>query len=83
MMIPKGVCAEIKKIMRQFIWGGVNGHLKLALVGWESICQPRSRGGLGRYRIQYQNNSFLLKIGYHLVTNTDVFGLKFFVRNTN
>lgn len=40
--ILKGVCDEIKRIARQFIWGSTSGHMKLALVGWDSICQFRS-----------------------------------------
>ncbi|KAA3478688.1 LINE-1 reverse transcriptase isogeny [Gossypium australe] len=37
LVVPKGVCDEIEKIARQFIWGGSAGHPKSALVGWESI----------------------------------------------
>lgn len=75
-MIFKGVCAEIEKIMRQFIWGGVNGHPKIDLVGWNSICQPRSWGGLGLHYIQDQNNFFLMKIGFHLATKSGALWVK-------
>ncbi|KAA3460139.1 reverse transcriptase [Gossypium australe] len=69
--IPKGVCDEIEKIARQFIWGGSAGNTKIALVGWESICQPRNRGGLGIRHLQDHNNSFLMKIGFNLVTRKE------------
>ncbi|KAA3487080.1 reverse transcriptase [Gossypium australe] len=42
MMIPKGICEEIESLVRQFIWGSSNGKRKLALVNWESVCQPHS-----------------------------------------
>ncbi|KAA3469259.1 LINE-1 reverse transcriptase isogeny [Gossypium australe] len=74
--IPKGVCEEIEKIARQFIWGGSAGNLKLALIGWESICQPRTCGGLGLRHLQDHNNSFLMKIGFNLVSRKDALWVK-------
>ncbi|KAA3473211.1 LINE-1 reverse transcriptase isogeny [Gossypium australe] len=68
MLISKGVCEEIEKIVRWFIWGCTIGHPKLALVGWDSICQPRFCDGLGFRHLHYQNNSFLMKIGFNLIT---------------
>ncbi|KAA3464882.1 LINE-1 reverse transcriptase isogeny [Gossypium australe] len=67
MLIPKGVCAEIEKMVRRFIWGGSEGQSKLSLVAWDSICQPSSRGGLGIRQLGDQNTSFLMKIGFGLV----------------
>ncbi|KAA3465252.1 LINE-1 reverse transcriptase isogeny [Gossypium australe] len=32
-LIPKGVCAEIKRLVRQFIWSCAEGHPKMSLVG--------------------------------------------------
>ncbi|KAA3460795.1 reverse transcriptase [Gossypium australe] len=69
--IPKGVCDELEKIARQFIWGGAAGNTKITLVGWDSICQPRTYGGLGLRHLQDHNNSFLMKIGFNLVTRKD------------
>ncbi|KAA3476435.1 Retrovirus-related Pol polyprotein LINE-1 [Gossypium australe] len=47
LMIPRGVCLEIEKLARQFIWGHIDRHSKMSLVGWDSIFQARARGGLG------------------------------------
>ncbi|KAA3489594.1 reverse transcriptase [Gossypium australe] len=69
--IPKGVCEEIERIARQFIWGGSAGNPKTALVSWDSICQPRSHGGLGFRRLQDHNNSFLMKLCFNLVSRKD------------
>ncbi|KAH1073280.1 hypothetical protein J1N35_025608 [Gossypium stocksii] len=71
LMILKGVCDEIENIARQFIWGSSPGYPNSALVGWKSIYQPKSRGGLGFRHLHDQNNSFLLKIGFNLVSRKD------------
>ncbi|KAA3486303.1 LINE-1 reverse transcriptase isogeny [Gossypium australe] len=42
LMIPKGVCLEIEKVVRHFIWGRTDGNPKMSLIGWDSICQPRT-----------------------------------------
>ncbi|XP_016670075.1 uncharacterized protein [Gossypium hirsutum] len=70
-LVPKGVCDEIEKIARQFIWGSSMGHSKCALVGWESICKPRCRVGLGLRHLYDQNNSFLMKIAFNLISQKD------------
>ncbi|KAH1107995.1 hypothetical protein J1N35_011763 [Gossypium stocksii] len=72
MMIPKGVYDEIERIAREFIWGSASGYPKMSLVGWDSICQPRARGGLGLRHLSDQNSSFLMKIGFNLVSKSNV-----------
>ncbi|XP_052876282.1 (+)-neomenthol dehydrogenase-like [Gossypium arboreum] len=47
MMIPKGLYGEIERIVKQFIWGSSEGHLR------------------------DQNISFMMKIGYNLVSKKD------------
>ncbi|KAH1098664.1 hypothetical protein J1N35_015585 [Gossypium stocksii] len=68
MVIPIGVCDEIKRLARQFIWGHANGRPKMSLVSWDSICQPRNQGGLGFRYLSDQNSFFLMKIGFNLVS---------------
>lgn len=71
LMISRGVCLEIERLARQFIWESTDGHSKMSLVGWDSICQPRSWGGLGFRHLDYQNKSFLMKLGFSLVSKSD------------
>ncbi|KAA3474645.1 reverse transcriptase [Gossypium australe] len=72
MMIPRGVCDVIERLVRQFIWGGTGMQPKMALVGWDTICQPRSCGGLGLRQLNDQNLSFFMKIGFSLVSKSDM-----------
>ncbi|KAA3471573.1 LINE-1 reverse transcriptase isogeny [Gossypium australe] len=71
LVILKGVCDEIERIVRQFIWGSSTSKSKPALVGWESICQPKTCGGLGFRYLHDHNTSFLMKIGFNLVSRKD------------
>lgn len=72
MMIPKGLCDEIKCIVKQIIWGSLEGHQKMSLVNWESICQPRYFVRLGIRHLRDQSTSFMIKIGHNLVSKNDV-----------
>lgn len=45
--VPKGVVREAKRIMRTFLWGGVEEDHKISWVKWEHVCQPKLEGGLG------------------------------------
>ncbi|MBA0872340.1 hypothetical protein Goshw_011759 [Gossypium schwendimanii] len=44
----------------------------MSLVGLDSICQPKWCSGLGLKRLRDQNISFLLKLGFNIVSNKDV-----------
>lgn len=49
-ILPKGVCEEIEKSTRRFIWSGAESDprkSKLSLVKWNSVTQPKALGGLG------------------------------------
>ncbi|KAA3488323.1 nitrogen regulatory protein P-II-like protein [Gossypium australe] len=61
MMIPQGICEEIERIVRQFIWGYSGGSRKMTLVNWQPICQPK---------LKDQNISFMLKLGFNILINT-------------
>ncbi|KAG8478292.1 hypothetical protein CXB51_028085 [Gossypium anomalum] len=43
----------------------------MPLVGRDSICQPKCCGSLGLRKLRDQNISFLLKLGFNLVTNKE------------
>ncbi|KAK8318738.1 hypothetical protein V6Z12_A13G192300 [Gossypium hirsutum] len=70
-LIPLGVCKEVEKLIRQFIWGSSNISRKTTLVGWEKCCLPLDQEGLRLKRTQYQNKAFLLKLGFNFLLQKD------------
>lgn len=69
--IPLGICDEIEKITRAFIWGCTSSNKKVPLVKWKDCCQPLANGGIGLRRLREQNGSFFffVKLGFNLLTN--------------
>jgi hypothetical protein len=45
--IPSSVASRIKKLYRDFLWGGIGEEFKFHLVNWSKVCSPISSGGLG------------------------------------
>lgn len=41
----------------------------MALINWDLICQPKTNGGLGLRKLEDQNATFIMKLGYNLVSN--------------
>lgn len=76
MMIPITICEEIGLIAMSFIWGFSNEGKKLALVSWNSVCQLKSCGGPRIRQLRDHNTSFILKIGFNVVTNPSALWVK-------
>lgn len=75
-MVLVDICQKIKLIVRQFLWGSIDTRRKPALVKWESCCKPFSHGGLGLRRLVPQNESFLMKLTFQIVTKMDTLWVK-------
>ncbi|GMI82239.1 hypothetical protein HRI_001893200 [Hibiscus trionum] len=74
--LPKRVCSEIEKILRQFIWGSSSTARKISLINWDSLCQPIEHGGLGIRKIFDFNMAFVMKLSFALVTALDSFWVR-------
>ncbi|KAH1122786.1 hypothetical protein J1N35_005946 [Gossypium stocksii] len=76
MMIPKKTCDKIESLVKQFIWGASERRRKMPLVNWDAICQPKMSGGLGLMKLKDQNISFLMKLGFKLVSDKEAFWVR-------
>ena len=61
---PALTCNEIDKLIKNFIWGSDEASLKMHLVSWEVLCQPKCNGGLGIRSAKDMNTLLLMKLGW-------------------
>ncbi|CAA7015800.1 unnamed protein product [Microthlaspi erraticum] len=65
--LPKTCLETIEKILNAFLWSGAPNSAKGAKVSWETVCLPKSAGGLGLRRLADLNQVFGLKLIWELV----------------
>ncbi|XP_031099806.1 uncharacterized protein LOC116004005 [Ipomoea triloba] len=73
-VLPAGVCAEIEKCTRRFIWEGnmsEGTQNKLSLVNWDTVTKPKVAGGLGIFKVHEMNMAFMAKLGWRLQKERD------------
>ena len=59
--IPKSVANRLEKLQRDFVWGGMGNNFKHHLVGWDKVCVPKAKGGLGVRSLVLFNKALLGK----------------------
>ena len=59
--IPICVAKRLEKLQRNFLWGGTGVEVKYSLVGWDIVCSPIAKGGLGVQKIVPFNRVLLSK----------------------
>lgn len=59
--LPHGLYDDLESMMRSFWWGQKNQESKMAWVGWNQMCYPKSRGGMGFQNLQVFNLAMLAK----------------------
>ena len=67
---------QLDKYNWQFLWGGSENNRKISLVAWDEVCKPKKNGGLGIRKAKHQNQAFMMKLGWKLVTRRDDFWVK-------
>ncbi|CAN1137716.1 Putative ribonuclease H protein At1g65750 [Linum perenne] len=65
--LPASILSTIDSKIRSFIWGSSPDHKKIHLLSWDTICRPKSQGGLGLRMAKELNDAFMLKIGWLLL----------------
>ncbi|CAA7058378.1 unnamed protein product [Microthlaspi erraticum] len=60
--LPKRCFSLLEKMCNAFLWNGAPDSARGARVSWESVCSPKSSGGLGLRRLEDMNQVFGLKL---------------------
>jgi hypothetical protein len=67
MKIPIHVWKQVRRIQREFLWGGRRGRKKINWIKWDVVCLPKKKGGLGVRDVRAVNISLLTKWRWRLL----------------
>ncbi|XP_028776836.1 uncharacterized protein LOC114733531 [Neltuma alba] len=75
--LPLGMCEDIDRKCRSFLWGCTPQARKMHLVAWEDVCRRKEDGGLGLRTARKQNDAFMTKLGWGLIKRRDALWVRF------
>nr|XP_023913144.1 uncharacterized protein LOC112024742 [Quercus suber] len=61
--LPKTLCDDLERMMRNFWWGQRNQESKLVCVSWKKLCKSKLYGGMGFQNLQAFNQALFAKQG--------------------
>ncbi|CAN1187225.1 Putative ribonuclease H protein At1g65750 [Linum perenne] len=64
-------CEAIDRKIRNFVWGSSDEAQKVHLVSWDKICTAKEDGGLGLKSAHELNISFLTKLAFTFVKDSE------------
>ncbi|KAL5831020.1 hypothetical protein ACOSQ4_016374 [Xanthoceras sorbifolium] len=65
--LPGGICSNMDRINRNFLWGHMEEKKAVHLIKWDTVCKPKSKGGLGLKKMKNLNQSLLAKAGWRMI----------------
>ena len=69
--LPKSICSKIDAKLRDFFWGFIDSGHHMYPKAWDSLCKPKSAGGLGFRRAHDINNALISKLGWIIASSAD------------
>lgn len=63
-LLPKGTCDELDKVIRNFVWNGNDGKMRVHLIDWKTLCMPRKYGGAGLRNFHDVNLAVIAKLAW-------------------
>ena len=79
LLLPKQVCSKLDALNQNFWWGKKDDNkLRCCLKSWESICTPKSMGGLGIKKTEDMKRVLVAKMSWEIVSNVDKLWVKVF-----
>ncbi|KAI3727188.1 hypothetical protein L1987_66999 [Smallanthus sonchifolius] len=65
---PDKVINKLEKIRRNFLWGGDGINRRIHWVKWDTVCSPKSAGGLSLGSLKTVNQSLLAKWWWRFIS---------------
>jgi hypothetical protein len=65
------ICSKLDKLNRDFLWGSSSDRKRIHMVGWDKVCKPKDKGGLGLYSTKSRNIALLAKLNWRVMEDTD------------
>ncbi|KAL4292809.1 hypothetical protein AHAS_Ahas18G0065200 [Arachis hypogaea] len=75
-LFPSGVCSNIDKFTRSFIWCSSHNHRGLHLASWRVLTTPKKFGGLALRESRLVNFSLLGKLVWQILMNQEKLWVK-------
>ena len=88
LILPNQVCSKLDALYCNFWWRNKEENKQgCFLKSWDSICSPKSEGGLGIKKMVDMNKALVAKLTWEVVSNEDKTWVnvlkKKYVRNRN
>lgn len=75
-MLTPGISSSLDYLHRKFFWRENKKRNATPLIAWDTICRPKSQGGLGLRKTLPMNKAFIAKLGWKILTEPHNFWVK-------